>query len=184
LGEIKSLDSDWSEKSIDFAAQLKKFQNQHESILRKTRIFLESMGGNNQTKGRKNSAAIRLNVRYFTRLMKLLDQHQREEERILSPIVDEYLGFDARENMRREHARMLEALRRIGKKLSQVNGSEASRCTIVESAKKFDDIAREQFSREENVTYWFATVCISKTKLQHMKPACTNLTCSGKSLPR
>lgn len=102
----------------------------------------------------------KLTNRSFTRLTTLVDEHQREEERVLAPIVDEYLDSSASKTMYREHKEMLQRLRQLDQKISKVNTSEELGRPFLESATRFEAMVREQFSREENVIYWFASLCL------------------------
>ena len=100
----------------------------------------------------------------LARLNKLVTEHQKEEERILIPILNKYLDSNASESMRVQNEEVSVALRQLNTKLTQANSShqEESRRAMFKFASEFDSIAREHFSREENVTYWFASLCLSQ----------------------
>jgi iron-sulfur cluster repair protein YtfE (RIC family) len=84
-------------------AVLVKLQNEHESILEQSRTLLKSVEGTTRTSHKKGTVSRNLTVRYFAGLKKLVTEHQREEERILIPIVDKYLGCNVSESLRHEH---------------------------------------------------------------------------------
>jgi hemerythrin-like domain-containing protein len=150
-----------SKASVPFLVALAKLQKQHESILQQIRVSLKNLEVPNR--GEKVEASWNLKIRYFARLTKLVAEHRREEERILFPIVDKYLDSSASETIRCEHTEILEALQKLNGKLLQVNGSDESRRRFFQSATEFEAMAREQFSREENVIYWFASLCLSQS---------------------
>ena len=75
-------------------------------------------------------------------------EHQREEERVLIPIVDRYIDTKASETMRREHTEIWKAIQKL---------------STFQSVAEFEVMARDQFSREENVIYWFASLCLSRS---------------------
>ena len=152
-----------SKASVPFPGALAKLQKQHESILQQTRVFLRNMKRTDRTRSEKGHAPKNLKIHYFTRLTKLVAEHQREEERVLIPIVDKYLDSSASETMRREHTEILEALQKLNRHLPQANGSDESQRKFSSSATEFEVMVREQFSREENVIYWFASLSLSQS---------------------
>jgi len=104
-------------------------------------------------------------MRRLTRLTELVAQHQREEERLIAPIVDKYLDSSISETIRREHRGTWEALQRLNAKLLEVNRSNDSQSLFFDSVTEFEAMLREEISREENVIYWFASLCLSQSNL-------------------
>lgn len=138
---------------VPFPTALAKLQNQHESILHQIRVFVRNVKGTTGPRGKNSHASKNLKTRfvktrYFIRLRKLVAEHQREEERVLIPIVDKYIDTKASETMRREHTEIWKALQKL---------------STFQSVAEFEVMAREQFSREENVIYWFASLCLSRS---------------------
>ena len=149
--------------------------DQHKAILQQIRRYVDSKG-DYKTQGKKSIGRTdRVNGR-FTRLKKLLTDHQREEERVLIPIVKRYFDSNACEVMRREHAHIIQSLQQLHKKCLKPKGSSALR-RFTDSAIEFETIVRKQFSLEENVIYWFASLYLDQSRLR------LNLTGSGKCLP-
>ena len=107
---------------------------------------------------------------HLARLERLVTEHQKEEERILLPIVEKYLDSHASKSIHREHMEMVKTLRRVKERLTQVGVSDQRKSleAFFKSAAVFDSVAREHFSHEENVIFWFAAICISQSgvKLQ------------------
>jgi hemerythrin-like domain-containing protein len=101
-------------------------------------------------------------VRDFTHLKKLVNEHQMKEEQILIPIVDRYLDTKASESIRREHKELAQTLLQLNVKLNRINCSNEARRALVKSITEFNLIARKHFSREENVIYWYARLCLSQ----------------------
>jgi len=101
-------------------------------------------------------------VRDFTHLKKLVNEHQMKEEKILIPIVDQYLDTKASESIRREHKELSQTLLQLNGKLNRINCSNEARRAFVKSITEFNLIARKHFSREENVIYWYARLCLSQ----------------------
>jgi hemerythrin-like domain-containing protein len=101
-------------------------------------------------------------VRDFTHLKKLVNEHQMKEEQILIPIVDKYLDTKASESIRSEHKELAQTLLQLNVKLNRINCSNETRRAFVKSVTEFNLIAREHFSREENVIYWYARLCLSQ----------------------
>lgn len=152
-----------SRLSAPLPAVLVKLQNEHESILEQSRTLLKSVEGTTRTSHKKVTVSRNLTVRYFARLTKLVTEHQSEEEQVLIPIVDKYLGWNASESLRHEHREISAALRQLNSKLTRVNGSgQGESRRGFRSAAEFDCLARRHFSREENVIYWFASLCLSQ----------------------
>jgi len=133
--------------SVPLPTALAKLQNQHESILHQIRIFVRNVKGATGPRGKNSHASRNLESRYFIRLRKLVAEHQREEERVLIPIVDKYIDTKTSETMRREHTEIWKALQKL---------------STFQSVAEFEVMARDQFSREENVIYWFASLCLSR----------------------
>ena len=103
-------------------------------------------------------------IRYLKALRQLVDRHQKEEEQVLVPIVEEHLDPVASENICREHRQLSKSLEQMNKKLSRINNSECSVLEALESSVRLEVMARQQFAREENVTYWFASVCMGQPR--------------------
>jgi hemerythrin-like domain-containing protein len=118
-----------------------------------------------RTRSENDHASKNLKIHQLTRLTELVAQHQREEERLIAPIVDKYLDSNVSETLRREHGRTWEALQRLNAKLLEVNGSNDSQYVFLDSSAEFEAMLREEFSREENVIYWFASLCLSQSNL-------------------
>jgi len=107
---------------------------------------------------------------HLARLERLVTQHQKEEERILIPIVDRYLDSHASKSIHREHLEMVKTLRLVRERLTQVEVSDQPKSleAFFKSAVTFDSVAHEHFLHEENVIYWFAAICITRSTW----PAC------------
>ncbi len=156
----------WSGSSRRFTplpASLTKLQKQHESILEITQALLRSVKEKNRTRDTESFMSGSVAIRYCNRLGKLVADHQREEERVLIPIVDRYLDSTASDSIRREHQEILEALQRVNGKLTRVNrpAQNESRRAAFKLASDFEVLAREHFSHEENVIYWFVSFYLS-----------------------
>ena len=150
-----------SEKPRPLPATLRKLQKEHDTILNRSRTLLESMKRTGNKELSKTMA-----VRDFTHLKKLVNEHQMKEEQILIPIVDKYLDTKASESIRHEHKELSEVLRQLSGNLSRINCSNEARRAFVKSVTEFNLIAREYFSREENVIYWYARLCLSQPHYQ------------------
>ncbi len=146
-----------SEKPSPFPATLRKLQKEHDNILNRSRTLLESMKQTGHKELSKTTA-----VRDFIHLTKLVNEHQMKEEQILIPIVDRYLDTKASESIRREHKELSQTLLQLNVKLNRINCSNESRRAFVKSITEFNLIARKHFSREENVIYWYAHLCLSQ----------------------
>src|SRR5208283_2125712 len=146
-----------SEKPRPLPATLRKLQNEHDTILNQSRTLLESM----KRTGNKELSKT-MTVRDLTRLKNLVNEHQMKEEQILIPIVDRYLDTKASESIRREHKELSRTLLQLNVKLNRINCSNESRRAFVRSITEFNLIARKHFSREENVIYWYARLCLSQ----------------------
>ena len=146
-----------------------KLQKEHESILQQSRTLLSARG---KTRMVRSMASMQL-----ARLERLVTQHQKEEERILIPIVDRYLDSHASKSIHREHLEMVKTLRQVRARLTQVGVSDQPKSleAFFKSAAVFDSVAREHFLHEENVIFWFATICITKSgvKLQSKRKKLT-----------
>jgi hemerythrin-like domain-containing protein len=157
----------WLESSrppVPIPAALTKLQKEHESILKQNRTLLKSLRGDIRTSHEKGGVSKNLTHPKLARLMKLVTEHQREEERVLIPFVDKYLDSNASESIRCQHTEMSKALRQLNAKLTRANSSnqEESRRALLKFASEFDSLARKHFSREENVIYWFVSLCLSQ----------------------
>jgi hemerythrin-like domain-containing protein len=143
---------------------LTKLQKEHESILKQSRSLLKSLLGDARTVHKKGAVSKNLTPLKSARLMRLVTEQQREEERVLIPFVDKYLDSNASESIRCEHTEMSRTLRQLNAKLTRANGSnqEESRRACFKFASEFDSLARKHFSREENVIYWFVSLCLSQ----------------------
>ena len=139
-----------------------KLQKEHESILQQSRTLLSAKG--------KTRMVRRMASTQLARLERLVTQHQKEEERILIPIVDRYLDSHASKSIHREHLEMVKTLRLVRERLTQVEVSDQPKSleAFFKSAVTFDSVAREHFLHEENVIYWFAAICITRSTW----PAC------------
>jgi len=153
----------WSGSSRHFTplpASLTRLQKQHESILEATHALMRSVKENNRTRDSKSFMSGSVTIRYCNLVGKLVADHQREEERVLIPIVDEYLDSTASDSIRREHQEILEAVQRLNGKLTRVYrpAQDESRGAAFKLASDFEVLAREHFSHEENVIYWFVSL--------------------------
>ena len=146
-----------SEKPRPLPATLRKLQKEHDTILNRSRTLLESM----KRTGNKELSKTMV-VRDFTHLKKLVNEHQMKEEKILIPIVDKYLDTKASESIRSEHKELSQTLLQLNGKLNRINCSNEARRAFVKSITEFNLIARKHFSREENVIYWYARLCLSQ----------------------
>jgi iron-sulfur cluster repair protein YtfE (RIC family) len=144
---------------------LTKLQKEHEAILRQNRVLLMSLEATIRTGHRKRAIAGNLTARYLARLKKLIDEYQMHEERFLIPIVDEYLDSNISESIRNEHKNISDALGLLNGKLNGIDrpNQRASHGALFKCAAKFDSVTREHFSREENVIFWFARICLSQS---------------------
>jgi iron-sulfur cluster repair protein YtfE (RIC family) len=135
-----------------------RLQKQHEKILHQNRALLRCAKRNTRI-----GASIST---HLTRLEKLVTEHQKQEERILIPIVDKYLDSHASKSIRRDNREMLETLRRVKRKLLQLAVSDQRKLSsvFIEPIAEFDSVVHKQFSREENVIYWFASLYLSHKK--------------------
>ena len=150
-----------SEKSRPPSVTLRKLQKEHETILKRSRTLLERMKRTGNKELSKTMA-----VRDLTYFKNLVNEHQMKEEQILIPIVDKYLDTKASESIRHEHKELSEVLRQLSGNLSRINCSNEARRAFVKSVTEFNLIAREYFSREENVIYWYARLCLSQPHYQ------------------
>jgi len=156
--------------SVPFPVTLVKLQEQHERILRQIEICRKNMKITDPIEGGRRFGFGKLTIRSFARLRELVDAHQREEERFLVPIVEEYLDSSASKNMCHEHKEISQSLQQLSQKSSKVKTRAALRSATLESTTRFEDMAREQFSREENVIYWFASLCLDN-RIKRSRPS-------------
>jgi len=136
-----------------------RLQDQHENILQQIRLHLTSK--RNKISDLRDIPHGHLKNGCFIQLRKLLAEHQREEERVLIPIINKCLDSSTCENMRLDHSHMCDALARLERKRMQVSASLASLHRFFEAATEFEILVQKQFSREENVIYWFASLYLS-----------------------
>jgi len=136
-----------------------RLQDQHENILRQIRLHLTSK--RNKISDLRDIPHGHLKNGAFIQVRKLLVEHQREEERVLMPIVNKCLDSSTCETMRRDHAHMCDALTKLERKRMRVSASRASLHCFFEAATEFEALVQKQFSREENVIYWFASLYLS-----------------------
>jgi len=152
------------ESNRHMTKRLLALQQEHDQILRQIRSgieALEAVRGND----RWSSSAGRISRRFAT-LEKLIMAHLRNEERILLPIISEHFDDEAVDYIKKEHSGILTTLRGLNNHVSRIDGVQRRRIptqTLTQRANDFASILRVQFSREENVIYWFANICISKS---------------------
>jgi len=156
-----------SNASAPLPLALVKLQEQHASILQQIQLLRKNGQGTNRTRTEKGHASQNPKIHRLTRLTELIAQHQREEERVLTPIVDKYIDSGISETIRRGHGETWEALQQLNLKLLEVNGAKDSQRLFFDSSIEFEAMLREQFSREENVIYWFASLCLSQPNSQN-----------------
>jgi len=137
-----------------------RLHDQHENILRQIQLHL-SKDGDNRIRDRRDIRSGHMTTGSFVQLRKLLAEHQREEERIILPVVNVCLDSSASAAMRREYAHIREALTKLKMKRMQANRSYESLQEFLDSAEEFEAMVRRQFSREENVIYWFASLYLA-----------------------
>ena len=173
LGQVKAIESDPKLDDIPgfmgFAARtavgtkpLLTLEEEHDGILKQSGALIEALS---QRAGNGNGHTSRKNVgRQNSKLEKLLTTHVRNEERVLLPIMSEHFDTEAADVIRREHAEILWNLRTLSSRISRPKPvrSQKSNDAMVVAATDFDSMIRSHFSREENVTYWFANLCLSK----------------------
>ena len=151
-----------SRRFTPLPATLARLQKQHENILEVTGALLRSLKGKNRTIDPKSFMSSNPTIQFSTSVGKLIVEHQREEEHILIPIVDDHLDSIAGDLIRREHQEILEALKRLNDKLTQVHRIQNdSRDEAFKLASDFETLVREHFSHEENVVYWFVSLYLS-----------------------
>ncbi len=134
-----------------------KLQKEHDNILQQSRLLLGVRG---------NARVVRsIASMHLARLERLVTRHQREEERILLPIVDKYLDSHASKSIHHEHMELLKTMRRVRERLTQVGVSNQRESleAFFKSTVRFDSVVRQHFSHEENVIFWFAAICISQS---------------------
>jgi len=154
-----------SNASVPIPLALARLQEQHANIMQQIQLLRKNVQGPSRTRSQNGHASKNLKIHRLTRLTELVAQHQREEERLIAPIVDKYLDSSISETIRREHRGTWEALQRLNAKLLEVNGSNDSQSLFFDSVAEFEAMLREEISREENVIYWFASLCLSQSNL-------------------
>jgi hemerythrin-like domain-containing protein len=139
---------------------LTKLQRQHETILKQNRELLESLKTT-----RRGTMSRNLTALYLPRLKKLITESLLVEERFLIPIIEECFDSIVSESIRTEHQKILQALGLLSSKLNRIDSTEhqgASLPALLKCATELDSVTREHFSREENVIFWFARICLSR----------------------
>jgi len=177
-GCLLSTPSRRSHEPAPSATSLAKLQQQHESILQQLQFFLRSAENVSETGGEKDQKFNALTIRQFTRLKKLLDKHHTEEERVLTPIVAKYLDSKAGESIRRDHSELWKSLQQLNRIL-QGDDHDGSQHRFFHITREFKNKVREQFSREENVIYWF--VSLSLPQLEQLTGCGSSVVDSGRN---
>jgi len=142
-------------RANDLDTRLDELKKQHELVLAEIRGLMVGLG-----KSRGNSAfAVKVNSS-FSEIESLLRDHQVEEEVVLLPIVNKYLGQDVSRAVRDEHDQIAQGLKEIRKLVSRV-GKTAMKEPLLKlqaALVEFEALAREHFSREENVLFWYTSL--------------------------
>ena len=138
---------------------------QHKDILQHIRRYIESKEGYNR-QDKKSCCRSKLGTGSFTRLKKLLADHQREEERILIPIVERCFDPNVCNIMRLEHAHIMQSLKQLQEKRLELKGSNVLLHRFTYSATEFEAMVRRQFSLEENVIFWFSSLYLGVSCVQ------------------
>lgn len=146
---------------------LLKLQREHETVLKETgylsAVMKQISQERNVTRRLRSEATSTLK-----RLKRLLSTHQAREEQILLPIIATCLDSEACENIHSEHLQVSKVFRRMSTSLATLkrrswNGPLDS---VSKSIADFDALTRAHFSREENVLFWFVSICPSESDLQ------------------
>jgi hemerythrin-like domain-containing protein len=146
-----------------------RLEGEHQSILRESHVLLKRVKEVARTNSNKGRTDMSRTLRNLARLNKLVTEHQKREERIIIPIMAKSLDVNASESLRRDHTHILAALGRIRISLVQVNRLTQSKSihALTKSTAQFNSMAREHFSREENVIYWYASLFLTQQKAHH-----------------
>jgi iron-sulfur cluster repair protein YtfE (RIC family) len=142
---------------------LLQLQKEHKTILRESRSLLAIVGQITRKAGNRARSAKQA-ARNIAILEKLVVNHLRNEERILLPVMSKYFDSDASKIIHHEHREISGALKEMRNKMTEIDCSRAANPVkdLVKSITDFDSMARSHFSREENVIYWFASLCLSQ----------------------
>ena len=171
VGEVKAIETypeqlspaspRWNKKTPR-SNPLLTLQEEHDVIRRHSHALVEASRqalGNEDRTGSRESVA-----HQFAKLQRLLTNHVRNEQRILLPIMAEYFDTEAADEISSEHAELMAGLKRLSDHISAPKHVQSQWPVegFVNSAADFDSMVRAHFSREENVIYWFANLCLSK----------------------
>jgi hemerythrin-like domain-containing protein len=142
---------------------LLRLQKEHKKILRESQSLL-TIAGQIARKTQNTAGSAKQAARNVAVLERLVVNHLRNEERVLLPIISEYFDSDASKIIHSEHMEISGALKDLSSKLAGIDDSRVANPVkgFAKSITNFDSIARSHFSREENVIYWFAGLCLSQ----------------------
>ncbi len=147
------------------ASPLYTLQKEHDLILKHSRYLVERLRSskNHKRPAPKKDIALR-----FATLTRLLETHQKNEERILRPVMSQYLDTEISQIMSEEHAEFSSFLKKLGARLSEFNGQKRIQ-ELAKAVVQFDSKIRAHFSKEENVIYWYASLCPTRKRSFELK---------------